>query len=618
MSNQKPPHITLSGHKASFTGITVKKAGDTAALITNGVEASPDDSFSGAYTTQGGSEGVVIIEPTFKPGVLQALVTTNNILAQCVEIMEVNIDGTGHSIELIEGAPENEKEKELLESFFSEPYPNKSMVAVRRELRADLESSGNGYIEVIKNVNGDVMMLNQLSAIDMRLIRLDDPVVVTRTLIRGGKEIDVKVRARERRFVQMINGKKVYFKEFQASRDLDRDTGKWAPQGTVLPLEKRASEILHFTVSKEAKTPYGSPRWINQLPSVLGSRKAEEFNLDFFDSGGLPPVLVVVQGGYLGDGVKEALQAHLGGSGNKHRAAIVEAISSSGSLDSSGSVKVTVERFGAERMQDAMFQQYDKNTEDHVRASFRLPPLFTGRAQDYNFATAMTGYMTAEAQVFGPERVEFDERMRWIVKALGVKSYEFKSKPMVLTNVDNQLKALQMAVTAKIVTNESIVKEVNSLTGLHLEEAEPPPPPEAPPTLANIDPITNLPYKNPVQPIHPNDPKMLAANGGKLQPFQPITQQPKVPEDPVKANARKEDKTGLVKLADQWSNVLGLSGPCLMTEKEVVVIKGEISSLEAEDLKMFTEIMASKNMVGVQSDFEGLAMLCGVAHTMGD
>lgn len=608
----KPPHIPAP-RKASFTGVTVKKAGDTAALITNGVDAHPDDSFSGSYTTQGGSEGVVILEPTFKPGVLQALTTTNNILAQCVEIMEVNVDGTGHSIELVEGMVENESEKKLLENFFDEPYPNKSMISIRRELRSDLESTGNGYLEVIENLNREVMMLNHLSSTDVRLVRYDDPVVVSRALTRGGKEVDVKVRARERRFVQMVNGKKVYFKEFQASRDLDRDTGKWAKQGESLPIEKRASSVIHFVVSKEAKTPYGSPRWINQLPSVLGSRKAEEFNLDFFDSGGLPPVVVIVQGGYLADGVKDSLQAHLSGSGAKHRAAIVEAISSSGSLDSSGSVKVSVERFGAERMQDAMFQQYDKNTEDHVRASFRLPPLFTGRAQDYNFATALTGYMTAEAQVFAPERLEFDERMRWVVKALGIKSYTFKSKPMVLINVDNQLKAIELVMTNKNADGEGVITALNALTGLHLKYEKPPEPPA--PIVGVPDPTAlNQPTAGQKVPgattPKPNDSKASTPPKSK--------ETPDVPEAPVDLNARKSDKVSIVQLADQWANALGLSGPCLLTQEEMLIVKGEVSALQSDDLKLFTEIMASKNLVGAQVDFEGLASLCGVAHSMGE
>ena len=619
--------------KNEVTLIATKKAEDTTTLITNGVDSYPDDSFFGSYTTQGGSSGISVIEPTFKPGVLRALTTNNNVLSQCIEIMEVNCDGTGHSIELIPGMKENEEEKKRLEAFFDEPYPNRSMISIRRDLRCDLEATGNGYLEMIRNLAGDVIMMNHLPSDDIRLVRYDDPVMVTRTIDRGGKEVDVKIRARERRFVQLINGKKTYFKEFQASRELDRDTGVWAEEGKKLPIQKRASELLHFTMIKEAKTPYGVPRWINQLPSILGSRKAEEFNLDFFDSGGLPPVLVVVQGGYLGEGVKEALQAHLSGpSSSKHRAAIVEAISSSGSLDSSGSVKVTVERFGAERMQDAMFQNYDKNAEEHVRAAFRLPPLFTGKAQDYNFATALTGYMTAEAQVFGPERIEFDERMWWVIRALGVKNYVFKSKPMTLTNTTDQLKAIELSLTNKLVEGEATVLALNNLTGLHLKYEAPPEEPE-PATKPNIDPITNLPYQNPVQPVHPNDPRHLKATGGKFTPDKviphpeankpnkaPVTPRTIVGSAPVSEgqllNSRKVDSTSIVKLVDKWANVLGLSGQCTLTQDEVITVKSEVSSLSGDDQKLFNEILAAKSLVEVGHDLEGLAMLCGHAGTM--
>lgn len=583
--------------KSSLTLVDAVRKADTAALITNGTESFPDDSFLGSYTAQGAVADVSIIEPTFKPGTLAALTTTNNILGQCVEIMEVNIDGTGHSIELIEGMPENETEKKMLEEFFDEPYPNKSMISMRRELRPDMEGTGNGYFEVIRNITGDVVLINYLASTDMRLVRYDAPVMVAKTVTRRGKPVSLNLRVRERRYVQMVNGKKVFFREFGSSRELDRDTGKWADPTMKLSIAKRASEILHFPVTKDAKTPYGVPRWLNQLPSILGSRKAEEFNLEFFDSGGLPPVLVVVQGGYLGDGVKETLQSHLSGKGNKHRAAIVEAISSSGSLDSSGSVKVAVERFGAERMQDAMFQQYDKNAEDHVRASFRLPPMFTGRSQDYNFATALTAYMTAEAQVFAPERLEFDERMWWICKALGAKSYTFKSKPMTLSNIENQIKAIELALTQKMVEPEGAVDELNGLTGLHLTYRKPEPPPVPP--VPHIDPLTNLPYKEPVQPVHP-----ATAPGTKKAPAEPV--------DTTKLPARKDDKR-LVELVNKWASVLGLAGPCHFSDGEVLTIKDEVSSLGREDQKLFNEILASQSLVEVQADFEGLSKLCGHA-----
>ena len=459
---------------------TVRKA-DTKALITNGTDAFPEDSFMGSYWTGGNTSGVSILEPQYKPGTLYALLAQNNCLSQCVEAMEVNIDGTGHSIELIhDGETEDDSEKTMLEDFFREPFPGKSMSEIRRDIRRDREGTGNGYMEVIRNAEGEVALINSLDCNEMRLIRMDDPVSVTKEVTRRGVEVSLTMRTRERRFVQQINGKKVYFKEFDASRDLDRDSGEWAGKGT-LPIEKRASEIIHFVANKEPKSPYGAPRWINQLPSVLGSRKAEEHNLEFFDSGGLPPVLVIVEGGTLGDTVKNDLRNHLSGAGNKNRAAVVEAISTSGSLEAAGSVKVRVERFGAERQQDAMFQAYDKNSKDHVRTAFRLPPLFIGEASDYNFATAYTAYMVAEAQVFFPERDEFDNIINnRICKSLGAKKYRFRSLPMTLVDVEKQLKALELASAGKFAKAEGLLKALNEITGLSLEYEEPPKEPTPP------------------------------------------------------------------------------------------------------------------------------------------
>lgn len=334
--------------KASITtaGEDVRKA-DTKALITGTMEGFPEDSFFGQYYIAEGFKGsIAIIAPQFHPGMLYSLIAQNNTLAQCVEAMEVNIDGMGHSIDLIEGEKENEKERQALVDFFDEPYPNKSMQEIRRALRRDIETTGNGYLEVIRNINDDVLMLNHRDSIITRLLMLDDAVETEKTLVRGGSELTVKMEVRERRFVQEVNGKKTFFKQFGATRDLDRETGLWAAVGTRLPIDKRASELIHMVGNHEPKTPYGSPRWINQLPSILGSRKAEEHNLEFFDAGGLPPVLIIIQGGTLGDTVKDELQAHLSGKGVKHRAAIVEATSTSGTLDAAGNVQVKVERFG--------------------------------------------------------------------------------------------------------------------------------------------------------------------------------------------------------------------------------------------------------------------------------
>lgn len=568
----------------------VRKA-DTKALITNGTDAFPEDSFMGSYWTGGNTSKVAILEPQYKPGTLYALMSQNNVLAQCVEAMEVNIDGTGHSIEPIHGDENtdatkvtDDAEKTMLEDFFREPYPGKSMSEIRRDIRRDREGAGNGYMEIIRDANNEVALINSIDCNEMRLIRMDDPVAVDKEITRRGVTVKLSLRTRERRFVQQINGKKVYFKEFDASRDLDRDTGEWAIKGS-LPVDKRASEVIHFIANKEPKSPYGAPRWINQLPSVLGSRKAEEHNLEFFDSGGLPPVLVIVEGGTLGDTVKNDLRQHLSGTGNRHRAAVVEAISTSGSLESAGSVKVRVERFGAERQQDAMFQQYDQNSKDHVRTAFRLPPLFIGEASDYNFATAYTAYMVAEAQVFYPEREEFDNIINnRICKALGAKKYRFRSLPMTLVDVEKQLKAIEMASTGKFAKAEGLVKALNEITGLSLEFEEPPVEPAAP-VGGKTAPVVRTTMGT----------GLSAGQQGSTRPEPPIA------------------KGELSELASKLS-ILSQIKKGEVSASEAYAVYKSISTLDEFELSVLGDLMTAE----LVNDHEGLVELCAcAAHVTG-
>jgi PBSX family phage portal protein len=602
--------VPAPAHKSavSFFGATHKA--DTAKYVTNGAGGEPDDTFIGSYTASGANGKVSLIEPTFAPLALLNLVTKNNILSQCIDAMEVNIDGTGHDFEKIEeDMPDDEVELQMLKDFFAEPYPGRTMIGERRANRRDLEGTGSGYMEVARNAAGDIMTLKHMDTENMRLVRLDDPVLADKTIKRNGKEITIQVQERERRFCQIINGKKVYFREFGSSRELNRLTGDWAKKGEKLPADKRASEILFFNVNKEVMTPYGSPRWINQLPSVLGSRKAEEYNLEFFDAGGLPPVLVLVQGGYLGTDVKDALQAHLSGSGAKHRAAVVEAIAASGSLDSAGTVKVTVERFGTERQNDSMFQEYDKACEEHVRVGFRIPPLFIGRAEDFNFATAVTAYLTAEAQVFEPERMEFDDKINLIVKALGAKTYKFKSLPTNLSDMEKQMSAIQTALTNKIVDPQSAMDHLNQITGQKLE-FQPPPEPEDPAQAAyamarakmGLPPASNA--KTPQKPGKGllRKPVGTKAGGGKTQ----------VNADRTKVKKAEEEWTHLAFLADAYANVLGLRGPCVYDDGRVEAVKSEVDSLDGIERKVFNTFLAQQSLVQIDGA-EGIAELVGCA-----
>jgi len=423
-----------------------------------------DDRFGGLYASTSKSR---VIRPPYDPSILEGLVQSNNTLNQCITAMEVNIDGTGYDLYSNDEVPKKLSNTDL-DGFFAEPYPQTSMLTIRRALRRDIETTGNGYLEIIRNATGTIVMLNNIPSTTMRLGALSSPVPAEKSLIRNGKKVTLTVTLRERTFVQMVNKSAVYFKEYGSSRHMNKATGEWSE--AKVAAKDRATEILHFTAVKDGTSPYGVPRWINQVPSVLGSRKAEEHNLEFFNSGGLPPVLVTISGGRMIADTKKALESYLNGTGgSQHRAAILEAYSSGTSLDSAGSVRIGVERFGAERQNDSMFENYDTKCEERIRASFRLPELYVGRNSG-NFATSRASSMLAESQVFNPERGEFDEVINLtIMKELADGKYSYASRKNIPKDGTLQMKGIAVARSTGAVNPKNIVETISEVAGLKLE-----------------------------------------------------------------------------------------------------------------------------------------------------
>jgi hypothetical protein len=181
--------------------------------------------------------------------------------------------------------------------------------------------------------------------------------------------------------------------------------------------------------------------------------------------------MVFIAGGELTAEVKKNLQLYMSGRGSSyHRAAVVEVPATGGSVDSAGSVKISVERFGSERMQDSMFENYDARCEERVRGSFRLPPIFVGKSKEYSFATAFASYTVAEAQVFVPEREEFDEIINNTIMRELNDEYVYRSLPLTVNDVQTQLEALGLVMDK--LTSEGLIEAVNEATGMSLKVDE--------------------------------------------------------------------------------------------------------------------------------------------------
>lgn len=469
-----------------------------------------EDEFHGKYggNVLGGamSGSAAIIAPPYLPRQLESLVQTNNSLGACIDAMVTNVHETGFVVEYKDPAkngpklktkektkaptgekPVNDnvqkadapaaeevdpKVKEVTQ-FFDEVWPGVSFQRLRKELGHDIERTGNGYVEVIRNLLGEVVMLRRMDPKLTRMCLLSIPNPAQIVIRRGDKDVKVTVPMRYRRFVQSIGVDYVYFKEFGCPMLLHKKTGELRSdkdKAELIKLRVLGSEVIHFVKNLDVETPYGVPQWVNQMPSVLGSRKAEEHNLEYFDNGGVPPLMIFVHGGMMAQPAKDALQEFLASKpGAKQGAPVFEVIGTGGGVDAANSVRVTVERFGNERQKDSMFEMYDKRCEERIRRAWRLPPIFVGQAADYSFATAHASYAVGEAQVFKPERDEFDGVINSTIMRELDPSGElvFRSKGVPVKDVEQQMKALEVV---KVHLEPShIVEQINEIAGTNFK-----------------------------------------------------------------------------------------------------------------------------------------------------
>lgn len=432
-----------------------------------------DDPFSGAA----GIAGHVIDTPYHVP-TLCSIFDQSSILRQCVESYAVNIASFGYRIVPIsEGVEPAAAETKLLQSFIDSANTEESLVTISRKKIKDYEKVGFGFIEVIRNAQNTPTLLRHMKAFQTRILPRDGKSVpVTRTILRGGARKKITEYKRFRRYVQIVNGRQTFFKEFGDQRVMDYRNGKYQENGYTVPQEFQATEVLYHP--QYGENLYGIPRWIGQLPAILGSREAEEVNYRFFQDNTVPPMILSVAGGRLTKQSFSDLKKLLGedgiGKDRMHRILLVEAIPETAGLDDKGTVRLQVDKLSSERPSDGLFKEYEESNTSKVMSAFRLPPVLLGMSGSVNFATANVSAYLAETQVFAPERDVHDEFLnKKFVNhpdGLNLKTVKLETKGPMVTNPDQVVKTLTAVNVMGGVTPRKAIEIVNQTMQLSLEQ----------------------------------------------------------------------------------------------------------------------------------------------------
>lgn len=407
-----------------------------------------------------------IIEPPFDLLTLATLPEHNTELTPCLDAMVQNIDGFGfrliprikvaqRHVPPVRGDQATVDEKKLaqerteLENFFAYATLDISFTEFRKRIRVDMESTGNAYFEVIRSSSGRVQGFTHIPSYQMRLGRQEpDPIKIQMPILQLEPTGEVKVeqvavwrrfrryvqsKAIQRRNLSFVGGYQLrYFKEFGDPRQYHFETGELLTPEKLLqvPPDQRANEMVHFRLYSP-RSPYGLPRYIGNLLSIMGDRAAEEINYVTFRNNNVPSMLVLVSNGQLTEEsikrLRDFVESQIQGSDNYSKFILLEA---EGLMegDEGGQVKIDVKPLTATQHLDALFQNYSKNNQDKVRRCFRLPPIFVGRSDDYTRATAEASRQLADEQIFAPERDAFDSWVnRILFPEMGVVYHKFKS-----------------------------------------------------------------------------------------------------------------------------------------------------------------------------------------------
>jgi len=415
----------------------------------------PEDPFINMYNEGG------IIEPPYDLFTLAVMPEVSSELGPAIDAMVVNIAKMGHRIvprdsnQRREEIPEDNIRMELakVKNFFSNAIleATQSFTTFRATLRNDLETTGNSYYEVLRNVVTDEPAgLTHLPSWQMRL-RKEDEEMTEHEVLRAVQGADgswsiqsFPYTKRFRRYVQIRESEatKVYFKEWNDPRPIHKYTGEVVTEQELNSLEfsedMLATEVVHLRLYS-SRGPYGLPRWIGNLFTVFGNRAAEVINYTTFRSNNIPAMMLMATNVQLTEASIERIQKfveeRIQGDDNYSTILLIEGEPVTEGIRDPGTMKLDIKELTQVQHTDALFVNYMERNDDKIRRSFRLPPIFMGRAEDYTRATADSSRKVGEEQVFRPARNEDDDVWnQTIVPSLGTPNVLFRSNTPDITD----------------------------------------------------------------------------------------------------------------------------------------------------------------------------------------
>jgi PBSX family phage portal protein len=430
-----------------------------------------------------------VIAPPYDLLFLASLNEGSSDLGHMVEAMVTNVVGYGWALNEVPNLHEKgtepdpdtvekiEIEWENFDAFLSHGnFEPKSLTELRRAQRTDLESTGCSFLEFVPDGTGQIMGFAHAPSHRMRLTPLDAEATLYEETIPVGRghrrRLEKRLKRRKfRRFVQIdpVSNQLTYFKEFDDPRPISRATGEILAGADADNPRLRANPVLYRLIYAP-RTPYGIPRWIGALLSILGTRSAQEVNYTTLANNQIPSMALLISNGQLTDEsvdrIEEFTSEVVGSEENWSKFLLIEA--EPDGAGEGGQVKIEMIPMREAQHEDGMFSKYTGENLENVRRSFRMPPIISGSSTDYTRSTSDTSRRLAEEQTFEPARREEDWDWNRVLYSMGMRFHQFRSNSPNVTNVGDMIAAMGAAEKSGAMTPRIAMKLLEDILGMRL------------------------------------------------------------------------------------------------------------------------------------------------------
>ena len=464
------------------------------------VAASRQLSHDGTDTWDGLIGSGAVVAPPYDPWVLVCTVEESPTLPYLIDTIATNVSGFG--VQVLPTFPTRDEK--------GQPLPEPSDAAAQREalqrflvacsvplglegvidrVDRDTETIGWGAVEVLRDGTGTVAAFEHVRGYQVRRGRTLPPILVDVPIVHPGTGDLVKV-PRYRRFstfVQLVDGRAAFFKEFGDPRMIDRSSGLVVPEdkAATFPEDLQATEIAFFAIYSP-HTSYGVPRWIGGSAHARLERETADLVVSWFLDAPIGAKLAMVAGGSW----KEAsLKKAIGqidqlarGKGNAWTLIALEAEKADGGAfaeETAGApARIALEDLAYE-IPAGLYQGEGNLMDESARRLarlFRLPPVYWGGSDDFSRAAVNGARATAEEQVIRPIR-----RLRWetrlnheILPSMGINRWKLALGGASTTDDTEIANAIGAFVEGGGVSPNALIRFWNDLTGQDVDPVSEP------------------------------------------------------------------------------------------------------------------------------------------------